>query len=120
MTILAFPKPNPFKRFLSLESVAPFYPFPIFGDDLDEPFGFIPDAPGVIALGSSNGEATVIEACRSMRERVESHWKGFEGGATVSATFLAFEATANPMRREEELLREHRQRFGVLPVLNRA
>jgi hypothetical protein len=120
LTILQFPGIRP-GRFLSFENVGQYDPYAYDPCGMEGPFSFIPALPGVIALGAPTGRATVIEAClRSMRQRAREHWMGFEGASTVSATFIAYEASNFPTEREALLIKEHRACFGQAPIFNRA
>lgn len=80
--------------------------------------GSAPDRPGVYGLYQDGVTTYYGRALVSIRTRLISHYNGTEGRCTQQASHFNWELCADPPRREEGLLREHRQRYGRLPRCN--
>ncbi len=73
------------------------------------------DSGTIIYIGRALGNSTTI------RSRLQDHKSGREGSCTQYATHYRREKTANgndAARREVELLREYKARYGRLPRCN--
>lgn len=107
--------------FLSVSRVIRFSSRPVLDPDCGEPFDIVPDESGVLIMVNESGVAISIESCEfSMRKRLLDHYKGIEGKATASATWVAYEPCSSPSVREAELVLEHQIQFGYVPLANRA
>jgi hypothetical protein len=101
---------------LSFSHWWPFNPLPFLDPECGLPFDIIPDAPGVIGLIQADGSALVIEACKSMRQRVTDYCKGIERVRYASIRYVAYEPASNAAVKHAELDAEHEIRFGRRPT----
>lgn len=82
---------------------------------------YAPDSSGVYGLYDQFHNVIYYgKSDVSVKDRLLSHFSGNEGRCTQSATYFNFESPAypNPIKREEELLQEHRKIYGELPKCN--
>ncbi len=80
-----------------------------------------PDQAGVYAL--YDGDAVIyygraMGGTVTIRSRLKDHKAGREGPCTKDASHFNWEVTVAPVKREEELLDEHRRTRGRLPRCN--
>ena len=82
---------------------------------------YAPDAKGVYALYTK--ELVLIYygmSDNSIREKLMSHYIGEDGKCTREAWYFNFELSANPAKRETELLAEYKRHHSTLPLCNEA
>lgn len=77
-----------------------------------------PAQPGVYALYRDRKLTYVGKASSSIRTRLQDHYAGRDGQCTRASTQYKREVTSRPGARERELLQEHLQQHGKLPLCN--
>jgi len=77
-----------------------------------------PDKQGVYALYLNGDVIYYGRATASIRNRLQSHYRGDEGLCTKQAKSYKREVCSNPVAREVQLLEEHKRLYGRLPRCN--
>ena len=79
----------------------------------------VPNESGVYELIDAF-HVTIYIGCSgtSIRRRLLSHYRGFEGECTKDAFWFRYELTAFSVTREQDLLREYKQANGQYPRCN--
>ncbi|MFG0326944.1 MAG: hypothetical protein ACF8SC_06725 [Phycisphaerales bacterium JB037] len=79
---------------------------------------FAPNAKGVYSLQDDFDITYIGSSQVSVRDRLLSHFNGYEGRCTQQAKYFSAETCSNPLQRERELLTAYKNRHGRLPRCN--